>query len=330
LSTDEPAAAWLAGLAREAARPAGQAFAAANIALCKYWGKRDEALNLPVTSSLSVSLGELGTRTVVTVGEHADAIRLNGEDVPPEAGFARRASRFLDLVRPAAGIGYRVDTRNALPTGAGLASSASGFAALALALDHLYGWELDARRLSILARLGSGSASRSIEAGFVEWHAGTRPDGLDSFAEALPEQWPELRIGLLTVSAQQKAVSSREAMQRTRLTSALYPAWPAKAQADLELLRRAIRARDFELLGRTAESNALAMHATSLAAQPPVLYWLPQTIVHMHDVWGLREQGTPVHFTIDAGANLKLLFLARDAGVVAARFPGVRVVAPFA
>ena len=87
MSRDEPAAAWLAGLAREAARPAGQAFAAANIALSKYWGKRDEALNLPVTSSLSVSLGELGTRTVVTVGEHADAIRLNGEDVPPEAGF---------------------------------------------------------------------------------------------------------------------------------------------------------------------------------------------------------------------------------------------------
>jgi diphosphomevalonate decarboxylase len=300
-----------------------------NIALVKYWGKRDDELNLPVTSSLSVTLAGLGTHTRVSMHRGPDAVVLDGQALPAEAPFARRLARYLDLVRPDARAGYRVETRNEVPTGAGLASSASGFAALARALDDLCGWSLGPVALSILARLGSGSASRSLANGFVLWHAGSRPDGMDSHAEPLPGRMPDLRVGLLTLSATPKAVGSTEAMARTRATSPLYAAWPATVAADLCRAQAAIAAGDFVALAQVAEANALAMHATSLAARPAVLYLLPESVAAMHAVWRLRAEGVAVYFTIDAGANLKLLFEAHNAAVLAAMWPGLRSVAPF-
>ena len=286
----------------------GEAFAPANIALVKYWGKRDEELNLPVTSSLSVSLSHLGTRTTITIAKNRDSIFLNGEAVSENSVFYQRIVSFLDLFRFEKNIFFKVQTSNNIPTAAGLASSASGFAALVLALNDLYNWGLSRKELSILARLGSGSASRSLFAGFVLWHAGSAADGLDSFAEPLPQTWPELRIGLVTVTEAQKPISSRQAMKRTVQTSALYKAWPTKVEQDLANIQKAIREKDITLLGRTAESNALAMHATMLGAQPPVLYWLPETISIVHRVQALRRQDVPVYLTIDAGPNVKLLF----------------------
>ena len=306
-----------------------EASASANIALCKYWGKRDEELNLPVTSSLSVSLGSLGTRTRIALREGADEVTLNGEPVRPSAPFARRLCAFLDLFRPEKGTGFAVETENTIPTAAGLASSASGFAALVLALDRLMGWGLDARALSILARLGSGSASRSIASGFVEWHVGVRADGMDSFAEPLAETWPGLCIAALVVSDAQKPIGSREGMRHTRETSSLYAAWPEQVAADLRALREALRERDFAALGRTAEGNALAMHGTMLGARPPVCYWLPESLGAIHAVWQARAEGLPVYFTMDAGPNVKLLFEAQDEAAVRARFPGAEVAKPF-
>jgi diphosphomevalonate decarboxylase len=319
----------LTGCATSPAKTRGEAFAPSNIALCKYWGKRDDDLNLPMTSSVSISLGDLGTRTALSMAEGADTVTLNGEVLARDSTFALGVSRFLDLVRPHRAAGFRVETVNSIPTAAGLASSASGFAALALALDDLFGWRLDPKRLSILARLGSGSAARSVLKGFVEWRAGDSPDGMDSFAEALPERWPDFRIGLLTVSSRPKAVGSREAMRRTRETSALYHVWPAIVERDLALIKEAVSARDFDRLGRTAESNALNMHATSLGAWPPVLFWLPESVALMHRIWALREDGPAVYFTMDAGPNIKLLFLAAETAVVKSLFPEVHIIAPF-
>lgn len=314
----------------EPKKPEGRGEAPANIALCKYWGKRNEELNLPITSSLSISVGPLGTKTVVRLSTGADTAVLNGKPLPPRSKFARRLSAFLDLFRKSPDVYFHVDTTNSIPTAAGLASSASGFAALVRSLDDLFGWALDPKALSILARLGSGSATRSLFEGFVEWHAGAAANGMDSFAEPLPQAWPGLRMGLVVVSAEAKAVGSRQAMRRTRRTSALYESWPIKAAHDLVMMKEALREGDFGLLGRIAESNALAMHATALAAWPPVLYWQPASVERMHRVWALRDSGLEVYFTMDAGPNVKLIFCREDEGRIRDAFPGVAIVAPFA
>ncbi len=305
------------------------AFAPVNIALCKYWGKRDPILNLPVTSSLSVSLPPLGSTTEIRIGADRDDVTLNDEPITPQSAFASRVVDFLDLFRTARDLRFSVRTTNTVPTAAGLASSASGFAALTLALDRLFGWDLPPKQLSILARLGSGSASRSVARGFVEWHAGSATHGADSFAEALACTWPDLRVGVIDVDFGRKSQSSREAMQRTVDTSALYHSWAQKVADDLAEIRSALHAHDFERLGAAAESNALGMHATMLGARPPILYWLPGTVKAIHRVHQMREDGINVYLTIDAGPNVKILFTKNDMSAVQAAFPGLTVIAPF-
>lgn len=306
------------------------AYAPANIALCKYWGKRNDELNLPVTSSLSVSLGKLGSKARFTIAGDRDAVSLNGQPVDASHPFAKRLFAFLDLFRPDPGAHFQVHAENTIPTAAGFASSASGFAAVVLALNRLFGWKLDQRSLSILARLGSGSASRSVYDGFVEWHAGTAEDGMDSYAEPLPDTWPAFRMGLLVISRMEKPIGSRAAMKHTMETSPLYAAWPGKVAADLADIKAAIRAKDFDRLGRAAESNAMTMHATMISAWPPVIYWLAESITEMRRVAALRHKGVPVYLTMDAGPNIKLLFLDKDTEAVQHTFPAMQVVTPFA
>ncbi|QBG47450.1 diphosphomevalonate decarboxylase [Verrucomicrobia bacterium S94] len=305
----------------------GAAFAPANIALSKYWGKRNPELNLPVTSSLSVSLGDLGTKTEICVAAE-DAVFLNGEAMGPETSFYKRTVDFLKLF-PMVGMHFEVRTQNSIPTAAGLASSASGFAALVLALNELAGWGLGRRMLSLIARLGSGSAARSVYSGFVQWYAGTDDDGSDSYAERIDAEWPELRVGILEVSNVHKPVGSREGMNRTVATSELYKRWPAQAAADLEAIRLAIREQDFPMLGKTAEHNALSMHATMLSAWPPLIYLQPESLEIIHRVQRLRGEGLELFLTIDAGPNIKLLFQASSEADVVSAFPGIQVVRPF-
>ncbi|MEM7393647.1 MAG: diphosphomevalonate decarboxylase [Verrucomicrobiota bacterium] len=307
---------------------AGRGTAPANIALGKYWGKRNEELNLPVTSSLSISLGELGADTEIVPAE-TDSFYLNGDPVPADDPFARRAAAFLDLFRPDPSTGFRFSTVSRIPVAAGLASSASGFASTVLALNDLFGWGLEPRACSILARLGSGSASRSVYHGFAQWHAGGAEDGMDSFAEPLNRDWPDFRIGILELSDKPKPIGSRPAMQRTVETAELYAAWPAQANADLETLRAAIETRDFPRLGETAEGNAMAMHATMIATRPAILYWQPESVAAMQEVWAAREDGLPLYFTMDAGPNLKLLFLQPDRSAVRDIFPEIKIINPF-
>ncbi len=307
-----------------------KAFAPANIALCKYWGKRDQDLNLPMTDSFSISLADKGSTVELKVNhDNVDKIFLNTQSVDLGSAFGKRLIQFLDLFRGNLNLYFTVNIAMNIPVAAGLASSACGFASLIQALNTLFHWELTLRELSILARLGSGSACRSIWSGFVEWRAGIKSDGMDSHGEFIPEIWPELCIGLLVISQQEKALSSREAMQRTIMTSSLYSAWPAKVTQDLHLLKQSIAAKDFSLLGKTAENNAITMHATMLSAWPPIAYALPETLLAMQKIWQLREAGLPLYFTQDAGPNLKLLFLKKDRAVVCKYFPTAEVVLPF-
>ena len=306
-----------------------KAYAPANIALSKYWGMREGTFNLPVTGSLSISLAEHGTHTQLTPIDAAQhQVCLNGELLSADSTFVSKVTSWLDLFL-APGHALQIDTHNTIPTAAGLASSASGFGALSLACNELFDWQLSLSELSALARMGSGSASRSLWHGFVKWHAGSASDGHDSIASPMAQQWPDLRIGLVTIDSHSKAVSSREGMQRTVQTSRLYEQWPVQANADMLLIEQAINGHDFSLLGRTAEQDAMAMHATMAAAWPPLVYWQAESITAMQKVWQLRADGVEVYLTMDAGPNLKLLFESAQEALVRDAFAQLTVIAPF-
>lgn len=312
------------------ASASAEQFAPSNIALCKYWGKRDAELNLPINASLSVSLDYLGTHTrLIPIEGQVDEVWLNGQQLQPGARFSRKVSAFIDLFRRDQALCFKVETRNNIPTAAGLASSASGFAALTLALNDALALDLPPEALSILARMGSGSACRSLFEGFVEWRMGQREDGLDSHGIPLDARWPGFCIGLVEVDVAEKAVDSRSGMQRTVETAHLYQSWPLQAAADMSKLQQAIQERDFSLLGQTAEQNALSMHATMIASWPPLLYWQPDSVAAMQKVWQLRAQGLAIYFTMDAGPNLKLLFQRQDRDAVLQHFPNLETVEPF-
>lgn len=285
------------------------AFASSNIALCKYWGKRDHALNLPVTSSLSMSLGGKGTETTLTLSPiNEPEIIVNQQKIHNSTSMAQRLWRFMDLCMPQKKEYLRICTESNIPLAAGLASSASFFASLVLALNAFFHWQLTEKKLSLLARLASGSACRSFWPGFVEWQVGKEDSGMDSYAYPLDIKWPTLCMGLLLFSHQPKQISSSEAMNVTVDTSPLYKLWPSTVEEHLSLIKEALKHKDFHLLGSTVEANALAMHATMAASTPSIEYSLPITKTYHKKIKLLREEGIPVYFTQDAGPNIKVLF----------------------
>lgn len=290
-----------------------------NIALIKYWGKRDEALSLPATGSLSLTLDIAPTRTSVTLAPGAEVDTATWRGEPMSGGELDRVRRFLDLVRELAGSPVRavVETANEIPTGAGLASSASGFAALAAAASAAYGLHLSPRDLSRLARRGSGSASRSVFGGLVEWYPGE--DDATSYAEPIEAEL-DLALVVAVLTAARKPVGSREAMRRTVTSSPFFPAWVDTVPGELIEMRQAIARADFTAVGELAESNALRMHATMLGAVPPVRYWTADTVAALDLVGQLRRDGVEAYATIDAGPNVKVLCRPDDTAAVAARF----------
>ncbi|MFK7927825.1 MAG: diphosphomevalonate decarboxylase [Myxococcota bacterium] len=285
-----------------------------NIAVIKYWGKRDRRLNLPSVSSLSLTLDAFSTTTSVTWGAQADGVWM--ADKPADPAFAQRTLAHLDRVDP-----HRppvhVRTRNDFPTAAGLASSASGFAALTLAALAASGQDQDRVSASILARQGSGSACRSLWGGWVRWHRGQRSDGLDSHAEPVAgaSHWPVSMV-VAIVSDAKKAVGSTEGMIRTEATSPYYATWVETAEADVVEGVEAVHARDLERLGTVMERSTLKMHATMHTASPPILYWQAETVAVLHEVAALRARGIGAWSTMDAGPNVKVLCKAEDADTV--------------
>ncbi|MFT3877205.1 MAG: diphosphomevalonate decarboxylase [Propioniciclava sp.] len=292
---------------------AATATAHANIALIKYWGKADHALILPRTSSLSLTLDELYTTTTVRFLDAPgdDRVTLDGEPVTGRP--LQRITALLDLVRERAGLRApaEVTSLNTVPTAAGLASSASGFAALAGAAAAASGLDLSPRELSRLARRGSGSASRSIFGGLAIWHAGT--DDASSYAEPVHDGAEgggfadELALVVLVLDAGRKTVSSREAMRLSVETSPAYEPWVAGHAGQLAEALDAIAHRDLARLGEVAEANALGMHATMRAATPSVDYLTEASHAALRAVADARASGFPAWATMDAGPNVKVL-----------------------
>ncbi|MFW5926992.1 MAG: diphosphomevalonate decarboxylase, partial [Wenzhouxiangella sp.] len=289
----------------------------------KYWGKRDQGLNLPAAGSISITLADLETRTTVTPDPVLDRDRLILDGAEASAG---RVAAVLDLVRRRAGreVHCLVESRNNFPTGAGLASSASGFAALVTAATTALGLDVGPRDLSELARRGSGSAARSIFGGFVEMNAGERTDGHDAVAWPLLEtaSWP-LEVVIAITDDSPKQVGSGDGMTHTMRTSPYYPAWIASVAGDLDRARSAIAGRDFDALADVAECSALKMHASALAARPGLIYWNGSTVECMHAVRSLRRAGTGVFFTVDAGPQVKAVCLPGASERVAAELGSI-------
>lgn len=276
-----------------------------NIALVKYWGKRDEDLIIPMNGSLSLTLDEFYTETTVQFDskQQTDHLILDGVTQP-----TTRVTPFLDIIRNQAGItaGAAVISTNHVPTAAGLASSASAYAALAAAASKAAGLTLNRQALSRLARRGSGSATRSVFGGFVEWQAGT--NDATSYAVPIDEHptWP-IRMVTVVVDRAEKKIGSRAGMQTVVKTSPFYQEWVKKAQADLAAIKPAIAAHDIQQTGAIAESNAMAMHALNLTATPHFTYFTAGSLTAMHCVEELRAKGIPCYYTMDAGPNVKVL-----------------------
>jgi diphosphomevalonate decarboxylase len=293
--------------------------ACANIALVKYWGKRDAQLNLPAAGSLSLSLAALVTETRVDFDPALgnDLIELEGK--PAGEAEARRVTTFLDLVRRRAGLTTRarVTSHNRFPTASGLASSASGFAALAVAATRAAGLELSPQELSILARHGSGSAARSIFGGFVRMHAGDIDEA--AYAEPITSSLLDrVRMVIAIVGGgAPKLHTSRDAMDHTAATSPFYAAWLQLVPKDLAAAEAALATRDLAALGDVTENNSLAMHASAIAARPGVLYWKPATLALIAAVRTLRQNGRAAWATMDAGPHVKVLTTVDDADHVA-------------
>jgi len=280
-----------------------------NIALIKYWGKRSEALFLPMNSSLSLTLDAFYTDTKVSLDDQLadDVFYLNGR--LQGAKETAKISRFLDLFRQTAASSThaRIDSYNHVPTAAGLASSASAFAALAGAANEAFDLRLDRQTLSTYARRGSGSATRSLYGGFVEWHKGQDERSGSSYAIPVDDADWDIGMIIIAVNTGKKAISSREGMKRTVDTSPFYPAWVTTAEADLQQMKQAIAERDFTRLGEITESNGMKMHGTMLGAVPPFSYWEPDSIRAIQKITQIRCNGTPCYVTMDAGPNVKVL-----------------------
>lgn len=284
-----------------------------NIALVKYWGKRPGRGNVPATPSLSITLDGLTTRTAVDVAAE-DSLEINGQRREDAKVAGLIAALREDFALPA----MAITSCSNFPVGAGLASSASGFAALVAAVDETFALGLPAESRAAWARRGSASAARSVFGGFVALD----PDaGASSVLDR--EEWP-LEVVIAITSDEVKAVSSTEGMQRSRHTSPFYGAWMQSTGPDFDRACLAVRRRDFEALAAIAEHSCLKLHALMLSTRPGLLYWNAATIDAIQTVRALRRAGTPVFFTIDAGPQVKAVCLPDGAATVAARLGELR------
>ncbi len=302
------------------------ALAHPNIAFIKYWGNRNDQLRLPLTGSLSMALDGLETVTRVSFDPDltADRFILNGTE---QSGAALdRVASFLDHVRQWAGLNRfaQVESTSNYPSGAGIASSAAAFAALALAASRAAGLELSEAELSHLARLGSGSACRSVPGGYAEWLPGS--GDADSYAVQIapPEHWDLVDL-IAVVDRGEKAVSSSTG-HKLASTSPLQTLRVAGVPERLEQCRTAILERDFERLAQVVELDSEWMHAVMRTSTPPLYYWKPATEVVIWNVRAWRSQGHAVCATVDAGPNVHVIALAEEAAWAEAQLralPGV-------
>ncbi len=296
-----------------------KAIAHSNIALVKYWGKKDPKLNLPAAGSISVTLRDIYTISSVEFKDklEKDNLILNGK--PADTLKVNRMTSFMNIIREQAGIDLKAEvvSDNNFPTGAGLASSASAFASLALAGSRAANLSLSNSALSELARKGSGSAARSIFGGFVEMQVGEKSDGSDATAiQLVDENYWNMKIIIAITSEESKAIGSTEGMNHTANTSPFYSQWIYSSQIDLDDMRSAIFDRNFSKVGEIAEFSCLKMHAVAMSANPGIIYWNSITVKCIERIRKLRQSGIPVFFTIDAGPQVKAICLAEAENLI--------------
>jgi len=294
-----------------------------NIAFIKYWGNRDNTLRLPMNGSISMNLDGLTTRTAVSFQPSLpfDELVINGHEVTG-AGL-ERVSSMLDIVRGMAKINDRAEviTENNFPSGAGIASSAAAFAALALAGSRAAGLTLNERELSRLARRGSGSAARSVPGGFVEWQAGMSDEDSFAFTIAPAEHWKLVDL-VAVVSASHKKTGSTEG-HAAAPTSPLQKSRLEDAPRRLEICRKAILERNFSAFASIVELDSDMMHAVMMTSTPALHYWTPASLAVMSAIRGWRADGLPVCYTVDAGPNVHVLTLESEAQAVEKRLRGI-------
>jgi diphosphomevalonate decarboxylase len=298
-----------------------------NIAFVKYWGKRDEKLNLPAVGSISFTLNELFTETSIEFSKNLkkDSLVLNEKSASMQQ--LERVSKFLDIVRSSANQKFyaKIISKNNFPTGAGLASSASAFASLATAATQAINLNLTKFQLSELARRGSGSAARSIWGGFVEMKIGTKSDGSDSFAvQIADEKYWDIHFLIAITSEKEKKIGSTEGMNHTSKTSPFYKQWIKSSRVDLQKMRHAILTKNFTKLGELTEFSCLKMHAVALSANPGLVYWNTATIECIQEIQEMRKEGIETYFTIDAGPQVKAICQKKDVLFVKSRLSGVK------
>ncbi|MDH3533522.1 MAG: diphosphomevalonate decarboxylase, partial [Gammaproteobacteria bacterium] len=277
-------------------------------ALVKYWGKRATESNLPAVGSISMTLSELYTSMSVEIDASlmSDVLLINGRD---EQDMLPRISRCLDSLCGGDRPRLRINSDCNFPIAAGLASSASSFAALVVAADAALGQRHNQEELARQAGRASGSAARSLLGGFVELQ--NRDEDIAVSQLLGPTDWP-LKVVVAVTSAGPKPISSGAAMEISRETSPFFARWVEQQAADLDAARSAIAARDFAKLGAVAEHNCLKMHSVMWGSRPPIVYWNSGTLACMQTVRELQAEGTAVFFTIDAGPQVKAVCLPGD------------------
>jgi diphosphomevalonate decarboxylase len=304
------------------------AIAHPNVALIKYWGKQDVVENIPAVGSLSLTLAGLETRTTVSFDSslESDQVTINGEI---DRRASAQAQQCLDLLRRQTDcdLSARIESTNNFPTAAGLASSASGYAALVKAASAALALDLDTAELADIARHGSGSAARSFYPGIVALQCREQESRvvIECESVASPTDWPLVVVVAIT-STQMKATGSTEGMERSRLTSPYYSAWVDTHANDLEAGLRCVANRDFFQLADLSEHSCLKMHAVAQSSIPPLLYWSGATVDVMRRIQELRADKVPVFFTVDAGPQVKAVCLPECVEEVShelAAMPGV-------
>ncbi len=277
----------------------------ANIAFIKYWGNTDQSLRLPANPSLSMNLEGLYAQTTVTWGVATDSLLINGQKAGPAA--TARVGKHLQELRNRFGIQHhaQVESVTNIPLGAGIASSAAAFAALTVAALAAAGLHCDEATLSALARLGSGSAARSIPTGFVAWPKSDAHESGFARSIAPPEHWPLADV-IAIINPDEKAVSSNRG-HLSAMSSPLQAARVQSADERFAICEQAILERDFEGLAAVVETDSNAMHAVMMTSQPPLLYWQPASLTVMQSVLKWRASGIPICYTLDAGPNVHCL-----------------------
>ena len=306
--------------------------ATSNIALIKYWGKRDEKLILPQNSSLSITLGEeLGTKTSVmfTGKKEPDKFYINGEEQDLTNKDIKERFEIIEIMRKLARVdsGVIVASQNSFPTAAGLASSASGISALVFAVNYALNLDLSASQLAIIARQGSGSACRSLAGGFVKWERGFKEDGSDSVIRQIApaDHWPELVDIIAIASTTKKKVSSRAGMKETVATSRLYKARLDYAEKASEEMEKAILAKDFERMAMQTMVDSNNMHAVMLDTYPPVRYLndVSNSVISAITELNASEGKNIAAYTFDAGPNANIITLEEYKPKVLACLEGI-------